>query len=199
MTQHGACIPRKVPLDPRVTIRPMFGNVAAFVGEQMFEDLFGNGVFVRLDDAARPELLAEPGAGPFEPMKGRPIREYVTLPPMWRNRPERARAWVDRSVAWAAKLPAKRSGRSRKVPKATRRRRCPVGVVCSTKQGEDELSSRRRVAGAARILTGRRRTHILAHPAIPAKFGRRETRSGGRGLVAFTASRGSARMRPSSK
>jgi TfoX/Sxy family transcriptional regulator of competence genes len=101
----------------------MFGNVAAFISGQMFAGLFGNVVFVRLDEAARTELLAEPGAGPFEPMKGRPMREYVALPGTWRDRPERARAWVARSLVWAATLPAKAPGQSRNAPKAPARRR----------------------------------------------------------------------------
>lgn len=58
----------------------MFGHPCAFVSVQMFMGVFGNAVFVRLPEDLRGELLAEEGAGPFEPMAGRPMKEYVTLP-----------------------------------------------------------------------------------------------------------------------
>ncbi len=56
-----------VPDDPRVTVRPMFGNVAAFVNGNMFMGLFGDELFVRLSEAERSELLAIDGASGFEP------------------------------------------------------------------------------------------------------------------------------------
>ena len=90
-----------------VTVRPMFGNLAGFVNGNMFTGIFGESVFVRLPEEDREELLRVPGAAPFAPMPGRPMREYVTLPEAWREEPEVARAWVERSLAWAAGLPAK--------------------------------------------------------------------------------------------
>lgn len=96
-----------LPDQPGVRRKPMFGNLAGFAGDAMFLCLFGERVAVRLDEAARAELLAEPGAEPFEPMPGRPMREYVVLPEAWRDDPERARAWVARSVEYAAALPPK--------------------------------------------------------------------------------------------
>jgi hypothetical protein len=38
--------------DPAVEIKPMFGNLGAFAGGNMFAGLFGPEVGVRLDDAA---------------------------------------------------------------------------------------------------------------------------------------------------
>ena len=64
----------------RVAIRPMFGHKAAFVNGNMFTGTFGKHVFVRLDEPSRAELLTVAGANPFEPMKGRPMTEYVQLP-----------------------------------------------------------------------------------------------------------------------
>jgi TfoX/Sxy family transcriptional regulator of competence genes len=96
-----------IPDDPRVRVRPMFGNHAAFVGETMFAGVFGEDVFLRLPEAERQELVERDGATPFEPMAGRPMREYVTAPAAWRDDPATARAWLDRSLAWAATLPAK--------------------------------------------------------------------------------------------
>ncbi len=87
-----------VPDDALVTVRPMFGNVAAFVNGNMFMGLFGDDLFVRLSEDERSELLATEGASSFEPMKWRPMKEYVTLPPAWRDDPDRARSWVNRSL-----------------------------------------------------------------------------------------------------
>jgi TfoX/Sxy family transcriptional regulator of competence genes len=97
-----------VPDDPRVKVRPMFGNFAAFVNGNMFLTLLGSQVAVRLGDEDRAELLREKGSGLFEPMPGRPMKEYATLPEAWRKRRGKAEAWTDRSFQWAAALPPKK-------------------------------------------------------------------------------------------
>jgi TfoX/Sxy family transcriptional regulator of competence genes len=95
-----------VPDDPRVEIKPMFGNLAAFVSGNMFMGLFGSEVGVRLPEVDRAVLLDEEGAGPFGP-EGRPMGEYVTLPSIWRSDPEQTAAWGDRALEHAASLPRK--------------------------------------------------------------------------------------------
>ena len=95
-----------VPADARVQVKPMFGHRAAFVHGNMFFGTFGSDLLLRLDESARAELLAA-GGSPFEPMAGRTMKEYVVLPAAWQRQPERLRAWVGRSLAWAAALPAK--------------------------------------------------------------------------------------------
>jgi len=97
-----------VPEAPGVTKRPMFGNRAAFVNGNMFLALFGSQVAVRLSDEDRAELLRQKGASSFEPMPGRPMKEYVVLPESWRTSPKKAKEWVERSFAWAKKLPPKK-------------------------------------------------------------------------------------------
>jgi len=97
-----------VPDAPNVLVRPMFGNLAAFVNGNMFLALFGARVAVRLGDADRSELMGKKGSGPFEPMPGRPMTEYVLLPEAWRTQPKQARAWTERSLAYAAALPPKK-------------------------------------------------------------------------------------------
>ncbi len=98
-----------LPEDPRITVRPMFGNVSAFVNGNMFLGLFGNDLFVRLSDENRHELLKKKGATVLEPMKGKPMKEYVLIPRTWRNQPETVRSWVSRSLEWASKLPPKKT------------------------------------------------------------------------------------------
>jgi len=87
-----------LPDDPRITIRPMFGNISAFVNGNMFAGLFGNDLFVRLSDESRKELLEKKGASMLEPMKGRPMKEYILIPKAWRNQHETARLWVAKSL-----------------------------------------------------------------------------------------------------
>ena len=63
-----------------VEVKPMFGNLGAFVNGNMFMGLFGADVGLRLapDDAT--SLRAVEGAGPFGPAE-RPMGGWVTLPP----------------------------------------------------------------------------------------------------------------------
>src|SRR5207249_2191594 len=61
-----------VPEEPDVAIRPMFGNVSGFVNGNMFMGLFGNGLFLRLPDGERDQVMAGGGSS-FEPMPGRPM------------------------------------------------------------------------------------------------------------------------------
>ena len=98
-----------VPNDPHVTIKPMFGNISAFVNGNMFFGLFGNDLFLRLSVQDQQELLKNKGASLLEPMKGRPMKDYVLIPKAWKNNPEMVKAWVvARSLAWSGKLPPKK-------------------------------------------------------------------------------------------
>jgi TfoX/Sxy family transcriptional regulator of competence genes len=119
-----------VPEHPAVTSRPMFGNVGAFVNGNMFLCLFGQVAAVRLGDQDRAELLAEEGAETFEPMAGRPMKDYAVLPPEWRSAAggaERTAAWVQRSLDHALTLPPKqpkpaKAAKQSKQPKAPAKR-----------------------------------------------------------------------------
>jgi TfoX/Sxy family transcriptional regulator of competence genes len=95
-----------IPDDPAVEVKPMFGNLGAFVHGNMFAGLFGPAVGVRLDDAARAELAAIDGSGPFGPAE-RPMGEYTSLPDAWRATPDVAAGWVDRSLSHIRSLPPK--------------------------------------------------------------------------------------------
>jgi hypothetical protein len=85
-----------VPDDPRVTVKPMFGNLGAFVNGNMFMGLFGPDVGVRLPQDAAAELLAVDGAGPFGPSE-RPMGGYVRLPAASLE-DESWRPWVERAL-----------------------------------------------------------------------------------------------------
>jgi TfoX/Sxy family transcriptional regulator of competence genes len=94
-----------VPDDPRVTVKPMFGNLGAFVNGNMFLGLFGSDVGVKLPPDASAELLAIEGAGPFGPAE-RPMSGWVTLPPADVTK-DQGRRWVRRALDHVATLKPK--------------------------------------------------------------------------------------------
>ncbi|TYC21776.1 TfoX/Sxy family protein [Micromonospora sp. MP36] len=90
---------------PGVEVKPMFGNLGAFVNGNMFAGLFGSSVGVKLaaDDLA--ELGTIEGAGPFGPAE-RPRGGYLSLPPSFTA--EEATRWVNKAHAYVATLPPKK-------------------------------------------------------------------------------------------
>jgi TfoX/Sxy family transcriptional regulator of competence genes len=94
-----------VPDDGRVEVKPMFGNLGAFVNGNMFMGLFGSQVGVRLSPEDAATLLAMEGAGPFGPTE-RPMGGYVTLPPSMHGTPE-ATGWVGRALTFVGAMPPK--------------------------------------------------------------------------------------------
>ena len=97
-----------LPKDSRITIRPMFGNLAGFVNGNMFTGLYGDDLFVRLFGDARKELLNLKGASVFEPMKGRQMKDYVVVPKDWMKNTEIARRWISTALEVVSKLPKKK-------------------------------------------------------------------------------------------
>jgi len=95
-----------VPDDPRVEVKPMFGNLGAFVNGNMFMGLFGADVGVKLPDADREALLGEDGAGPYGPEE-RPFGGYVALPASWHAAPANAEPWITKALDHVGSLPAK--------------------------------------------------------------------------------------------
>jgi TfoX/Sxy family transcriptional regulator of competence genes len=98
---------------PPAVARPMFGYPAAFVNGNLFMSLFQDRMVLRLPDGPRAELLAMDGASTFEPMAGRPMKEYVMVPASLLATPQDLEPWVGKALAHGASLPPK-------VPKARR-------------------------------------------------------------------------------
>ena len=101
---------------PDATLKKMFGYPAAFAGGNMFGGLFQDSAIVRLPEELRGELL-HAGGKPFEPMPGRPMREYVVLPASVVGSPAGLRRWLDRERAYAAALPPKARSSAKKTKK----------------------------------------------------------------------------------
>lgn len=89
--------------NPEVVVKPMFGQLGAFVHGNMFAGLFAPQVGVKLsaDDASE---LATLGGGPFGPAE-RPMGGYLTLPGTLSEQ-ERS-AWVARAAAYVGTFPPK--------------------------------------------------------------------------------------------
>lgn len=99
--------------DPRAERKPMFGMPAAFVNGNMFLGVFDDGLVLRLPDARRGELSELDDAGPFEPMPGRPWKEYIHASAS-RLPAERLAQWAAEALAHTAGLPPKAKKASKK-------------------------------------------------------------------------------------
>ena len=43
----------------------------------------------------------------LEPMKGKPMKDYVVVPITWRKRPETLSSWISKALEWSSQLPPK--------------------------------------------------------------------------------------------
>jgi TfoX/Sxy family transcriptional regulator of competence genes len=97
-----------VPDGKGISVKPMFGNVAAFVNGNLFMGLYGNDLLFRLPDEDVEDLLRH-GASPFQPVEGRSrMRGYVVAPKAWAGDRKTLQKWADRSLRWAGNLPSKK-------------------------------------------------------------------------------------------
>jgi TfoX/Sxy family transcriptional regulator of competence genes len=111
--QAKAAFAKLVPGEPAVTMKPMFGNLAAFVNGNMFAGLFGEDLFVRLPDDES-ALVRKQGGRDFEPMPGHAMKAYITVPGTWRTKPDATVVWIKRSLELTRKMPAKVPGGAKK-------------------------------------------------------------------------------------
>jgi TfoX/Sxy family transcriptional regulator of competence genes len=103
---------------PMAERRKMFGYPCAFVRGQMLCGVFADRIMLRLSDTDRGEFLRLPGAKTFEAMPGRPMREYVELPPEVMKSPQAISHWLGRGLAYVETLPPK----DKKTPKTKSRK-----------------------------------------------------------------------------
>ncbi|MCB5274768.1 hypothetical protein BJG92_02305 [Arthrobacter sp. SO5] len=114
-----------MPDRPDVVIKPMFGNLGAFVNGNMFAGLFGPAIGVKLGGADKELLESTERTVPFGPAE-RPMGGYTGLPDEWtadgggEGDQARARSWVEKAFEHVAALPPKepKAGKPQKAPKA---------------------------------------------------------------------------------
>jgi hypothetical protein len=92
---------------PDAERKKMFGYPAAFVGGNMATGLFKEQWVVRLPDGDVADAKAA-GAGAFEPVPGRPMKAFVVVPSADVTDDAAIARWVERGLALAASMPAKK-------------------------------------------------------------------------------------------
>jgi len=111
---------------PPAVQRKMFGYPAGFVNGNMFVGLFQESMILRLPAGPREEFLKIYNAELFEPMPGRPMREYVAVPQSLIRDKQELMAWVARAIEYGASLkpksPAAKPKKSPSTPKKAKRR-----------------------------------------------------------------------------
>ena len=112
---------KAAPKDPKVVRKPMFGYPALFLNGNMFAGTFQDKVIARLSEASRAKAL-KAGAKQFEPMPGRPMKEYVVVPAADVAKPAALAKWIEQARAYATTLPEKTKPVKKTAKKATAKR-----------------------------------------------------------------------------
>ncbi len=105
-----AAFAKIVPDGPSITIKPMFGQMSAFVNGNMFCGIFGEELTVRLPDDEIVKVKKQ-GGRDFEPMAGHKMGGYVVVPGDWRAKPPTA--LIKRALEVAREMPAKKPAKKR--------------------------------------------------------------------------------------
>jgi TfoX/Sxy family transcriptional regulator of competence genes len=92
---------------PEAQRRKMFGYPAAFVGGNMVTGLHQRNWVVRLAPEQQAQAMAA-GATTFEPMAGRPMKNFVALPASVLADEDELAGWVERAIAHSRTLAPKR-------------------------------------------------------------------------------------------
>jgi TfoX/Sxy family transcriptional regulator of competence genes len=92
---------------PAAERRKMFGYPALFVGGNLVTGLFADRWMIRLGPDDLATMLELPGGGPFEPMGGKPMKGYATVPMNVVADDATIDDWIGRAIAFGQTLPAK--------------------------------------------------------------------------------------------
>lgn len=95
----------------------MFGAIAYFINGNMFAGAHQDELFLRLSATDRQAIMQEyDEVSAFEPMPGRPMTEYVTLPESVYSQPGMLSEWLDRCRRYAALIAPKTGKKQNKKP-----------------------------------------------------------------------------------
>ena len=97
-----------------VDFKPMFGYPCYWTGGNMFFATHQDYMILRLSEEDRAAFLAISGAHQFEPMAGRPMREYVVVPPELVDDRGALQDWVRKAYGYTTSLPPKEKKPRRK-------------------------------------------------------------------------------------
>ena len=122
-----ALFDQAVPRDRRIERRQMFGYPAAFLNGHLFAGLHQENFILKLSPADRDTLIAERDAAVFEPVPGRPMREFAVLPQSLISDRGALASWIERSIVYVA-------GKPPKVAKPARAKKAGASKVRSSKR-----------------------------------------------------------------
>jgi TfoX/Sxy family transcriptional regulator of competence genes len=106
-----------VPDAPNVERRQMFGYPAAFVNGNLFMSLFQENMILRLGNEDRQQFLSTFKTKLFDPMGGRPMKEYAVVPAKVQKDSAILAEWICKAHAYGGSLP-KKAKKPRKKPAA---------------------------------------------------------------------------------
>jgi TfoX/Sxy family transcriptional regulator of competence genes len=92
-----------VPSESNVEVKPMFGNLGAFVNGNMFMGLFGSDIGLKLSPDDQQSVRAA-GGGDYGPPE-RPMGGFVSVPSS--ARPAQLSEWIDAALNYVASMPPK--------------------------------------------------------------------------------------------
>ncbi len=92
---------------PDTESRKMFGYPCAFSANQMFFGVFQSNLFLRLSESDRKTFIEKYKTKLFEPMSGRPMKEYALVPETLMTTPKDLKIWIAKGRTYVAQLPAK--------------------------------------------------------------------------------------------
>jgi TfoX/Sxy family transcriptional regulator of competence genes len=96
-----------LPDFPGVEKRKMFGYPVVFVNNNMYMGVHGNSIILRLPENDRKEFLKLKLTHLFEPMPGKPMKEYVVIPDWMFSETSILNDWIDKSFEYVTLLPSK--------------------------------------------------------------------------------------------
>jgi TfoX/Sxy family transcriptional regulator of competence genes len=90
--------------------KDMFGTSAWFLesNDQMFAGAWGEAIMVRVGEKLTSRLIESGEAEPFDPMGGKPMREYVLLDSEKIAEDSDLLEWLDQASDFASALPPKK-------------------------------------------------------------------------------------------
>lgn len=105
---------RVIKTVPGAQVRKMFGYPTAFINGNMFAGLHDNYMIVKLAPDDLKMLMQSHKTHLFEPMPGRPMKEYVVIPPAIINSEPELVEWLGKSFDYVNSFPAKQPKKKKK-------------------------------------------------------------------------------------
>lgn len=89
-----------------ITEKKMFGGVGFFLNGNMLVGIWKNSLIARLGPEQAEEALQQPDVVEFD-ITGKPMKGWVMVEPDGIDNDEQLKEWIQRSVEFVGKLPAK--------------------------------------------------------------------------------------------